>query len=166
MIGVLKGKVLLVRREKLVLMTGGVGYVVYSTQKLLSQLKKDTELLIYTYTHVKEEALELFGFPEEEELALFDILTRPNVKLTRKERKQVKAVAKELLETLKTERLVLDWRKHQQTRAAVELKIQEKLDELPEVYDIGLYQAKCERVYQHVYDSYYGAGKSIYPTAR
>jgi len=101
----------------------------------------------------------------EEELAVFDILTRPNVILTRDERKQVKAVAKELLDTLKAERLVLDWRKHQQTRAAVELIIQEKLDELPEVFDINLYQAKCENVYHHVYDSYYGDGKSIYPTA-
>ena len=98
----------------------------------------------------------------EEELALFDILTRPQVKLTPIEMKRVKDVARDLLTTLKTERLVLDWRKNQQTRAAVKLKIQEKLDELPEVYDIPLFREKCDVVYQHVYDSYYGAGRSIY----
>jgi len=124
-----------------------------------------TKLLSFAQNLNEEEQRGIAENLTEEELALFDILTRPNVKLTRKERKQVKAVAKELLSTLKTERLVLDWRKHQQTRAAVEVKIQEMLDKLPEIYDINLYQDKCELVYQHIYDSYYGDGKSIYPTA-
>ena len=38
------------------------------------------------------------------------------MKLSRKEKEQVKQVAKELLDTLKAERLVLDWRKKQQAR--------------------------------------------------
>ncbi len=101
----------------------------------------------------------------EEELALFDILTKPEVKLTRSEREQVKQVAHELLDTLKAERLVLDWRKKQQTRAAVEVAIQNVLDKLPQAYTTGLYQQKCSLVYQHVYDNYYGSGKSIYTLA-
>lgn len=44
----------------------------------------------------------------EEELALFDILTRPVPELSEKEKAQVKMVCKELLETLKAEKLVLD----------------------------------------------------------
>ena len=123
------------------------------------------ELLSFAQDLSDEEQRGISEHLTEEELALFDILTKPNVKLTRKEKEQVKAVAKELLETLKRERLVLDWRKHQQTRAAVELKIQQELDRLPEVYDVGLYEDKCSQVYQHVYDSYYGSGKSIYPIA-
>jgi type I restriction enzyme R subunit len=98
----------------------------------------------------------------EEELALFDLLTRPNLKLTRSEREEVKKVAKELLDTLKAKRLVLDWRKKQQTRAGVQLVIEQKLDSLLSVYTTELYQIKCSAVYQHVYDSYYGAGKSLY----
>jgi type I restriction enzyme, R subunit len=98
----------------------------------------------------------------EEELALFDLLTRPNLKLTRTEKEEVKKVAKELLDTLKAERLVLDWRKKQQTRAGVQLVIEQILDKLPSVYTPELYQTKCGAVYQHVYDSYYGPGKSIY----
>ncbi len=82
--------------------------------------------------------------------------------LTRKEREQVKALAKELLETLKRERLVLDWRKHQQTRAAVKLQIRNELDNLPDVFDVALYQQKCRLVFQHVYDSYYGEENSLY----
>jgi type I restriction enzyme, R subunit len=101
----------------------------------------------------------------EEELAVFDLLTKPEVKLTRGEREQVKKVARELLLTLKTERLVLDWRKKQQTRAAVELTIQNLLDKLPQAYTADLYRQKCTLIYQHMYDSYAGAGKSIYSIA-
>jgi len=98
----------------------------------------------------------------EEELALLDLLTRPNLKLTRAEKEDVKKVARELLDTLKAERLVLDWRKKQQTRAGVQLTIGQILDKLPSVYTPELYQTKCSAVYQHVYDNYYGVGKSIY----
>ena len=80
----------------------------------------------------------------EEELAVFDLLTQPEVKLSRSERAQVKQVAQELLDTLKAERLVLDWRKNQQTRAAVQVTIQKVLDKLPQVYTTDLYQQKCE----------------------
>jgi type I restriction enzyme, R subunit len=44
----------------------------------------------------------------EEELVIFDLLTRPDMRLTRDERERVKAAAKELLDTLKREKLVLD----------------------------------------------------------
>ena len=89
----------------------------------------------------------------EEELALFDLLTKPDVKLSRKEKEEVKAIACELLDTLKAERLVLDWRKRQQTRASVQVAICDILDRLPEAYDPNLYQQKFQLVYQHVYDS-------------
>ena len=92
----------------------------------------------------------------EEELAIFDILTKPRVDISAKEEKQVKAVAKDMLNTLKAKALVLDWRKRQQTRAAVRLCIEEWLDKLPPVYAPAIYQAKCEAVYQHVYDMYGG----------
>ena len=97
----------------------------------------------------------------EEELAIFDLLTKPALKLNKKEREQVKRVAKDLLDTLKAERLVLDWRKKQSARAAVRLEIEEALDRLPEIYTRELYTQKCELVYQHVYDSYYGLGRGI-----
>ena len=93
----------------------------------------------------------------EEELAIFDILTKPRVDISAKEERQVKKVAKDMLQTLKGEKLVLDWRKRQQSRAIVRLCINEFLDKLPQVYTTELYQAKCEAVYQHVYDSYGGA---------
>lgn len=102
----------------------------------------------------------------EEELALFDILTKPEPELTKKDVEQVKKVAKELLQTLKSEKLVLDWKKRQQTRAAVLITIQDYLDrELPRAYDPEVYNRKCDMVYQHIYDNYYGQGQSLYTRA-
>jgi len=102
----------------------------------------------------------------EEELALFDILTKPEkpaISLTEPERRQVKTAARDLLEALKRGKLVLDWRKRQQTRAGVEKAIQVALDRgLSDKYDKELYDAKCAAVFQHVYEKYYGAGGSVY----
>ena len=36
------------------------------------------------------------------------------------------------------------------------------LDKLPEAFTPELYQQKCDTIYQHVYDSYYGMGRSLY----
>lgn len=101
----------------------------------------------------------------EEELAVFDLLTRPDMKLNRSEEKQVKKIARDLLTTLKKEKLVLDWKKKQQTRAAVKLSIELLLDQLPVTYSPQIYEEKCTAVYQHVYDSYFGAGRSVYQGA-
>lgn len=99
----------------------------------------------------------------EEELALFDILTKPEPDLSEKEKQQVKKACKTLLETLKREKLVLDWRDKQQARGAVKKSIKDILnDGLPEIYDEDLFSAKCDAAYLHVYDSYRGAGQSLY----
>jgi type I restriction enzyme R subunit len=101
----------------------------------------------------------------EEQLAIFDLLLKPRIELTKREEQQVKEVARELLETLKREKLVLDWRKKQQSQAAVRLTIEEQLDRLPEKFTVDLYRQKCDMLYRHVYESYFGAGKSIYEQA-
>jgi len=97
----------------------------------------------------------------EEELVVFDLLTKPEIALTGKEMADVKKVAKALLEKLKREKLVLDWRKQQTTRAMVLTTIKDVLDELPRAYTKELYETKCDTVYQHFYESYQGQGKSI-----
>jgi type I restriction enzyme R subunit len=102
----------------------------------------------------------------EEELALFDILTKPELELVEKEKKQVKMTARQLLDTLKKEKLVLDWRKKQQARADVLYTIEKVLDDsLPRSFSTDIFRKKCELVYQHIYDNYYGAGRSIYGIA-
>ena len=103
----------------------------------------------------------------EEELALFDILTKPVPELAEKEKAQVKKVCKELLETLKAEKLVLDWRKKGRARSDVRRTLEIVLNRgLPESYDEGIYNEKCELAFHHVFTSYYGAGESVYSAMR
>lgn len=97
--------------------------------------------------HIREELT-------EEELALFDILTKPDPTLTKQEEAEVKTVARELLNTLKQEKLVLDWRIKQQARADVKVTIEEVLDRLPQTYTTEIFTKKCEQTYKHVYSAY------------
>ncbi len=102
----------------------------------------------------------------EEELAIFDLLTKPDMQLSEAEKAQIKQVAREMLATLKREKLVLDWRKKQQTRSQVRLVIETMLDTgLPASYTRQMYVQKCNEIYQHIYESYYGQGASIYAAA-
>lgn len=85
--------------------------------------------------------------------------------LTSEEREEVKKVAHQLLERLHA-LLVLDWRKRASTWAQVRLAIEDTLDEgLPRAYTKELYQSKCVELFEHVYESYYGDGGSLYKEA-
>jgi type I restriction enzyme R subunit len=120
------------------------------------------ELVSFVRSLNEEEQRGIAESLSEEELAIFDLLTRPVIKLSKSEREQVKQIAKELLTILKAERLVLDWRKQQKTRAAVRVAIFDALERLPQPYTNDLYGQKCELVYQHIYEAYTGTGLSAY----
>jgi type I restriction enzyme, R subunit len=101
----------------------------------------------------------------EEELTIFDLLTRPGPDLSPEEREEVKKVARQILARLKA-LLVLDWRKRSGTLAQVRLAIEDVLDiGLPRVYSPGVYQQKCAVVFEHVYESYSDREASLYATA-
>ena len=92
----------------------------------------------------------------------FDILTRPGPELSTEERDEVKKVAHQLLKRL-NEVLVLDWRQRQAARSKVKIAIEDTLDEgLPRAYTKELYSAKCDVLFEHVYESYFGDGGSVY----
>lgn len=123
------------------------------------------ELLAFGKALTEEEARALSEGLTEEQLAVFDLLMRPAPDLSEKERVQVKKVAEELLTILKRDKIVLDWRKEQSTRAAVRVAVEETLDRLPEAFTRQLYAQKCDAVYQHVFDSYWDDGHSVYDRA-
>jgi type I restriction enzyme R subunit len=60
---------------------------------------------------------------------------------------------------------VLDWQKRQQARASVGVAVEEELDRLPAAYTDTLYWHKCDLVYQHGYNHYFGQGRSVYAEA-
>ncbi len=105
------------------------------------------ELVQLAQSLVEEEKLAISKGLSEEELAIFDILTRPKLKLTKKEEAQVKKVAQDLLTTLKKQKLVLDWRNRQQSRAMVRVAISRSYEDLPEAY-VEMYDQKCESTYR------------------
>lgn len=119
--------------------------------KLIGDLQEEEK------RHIKE------GLTEEE-LTVFDILTKPKLKLSKKKEQQIKAIVKELLEKLKEQKFVLDWKKKTRTRADVQVTIEDILwEKLPKPpYTPETKREKIILVYQHVYNAYYGAGQSAY----
>jgi Holliday junction DNA helicase RuvA len=53
---------------------GGVGYACRTTANTLSRMQKGAEALLFTYLHVREDAVELFGFGDHDELRAFKLL--------------------------------------------------------------------------------------------
>ena len=120
-------------------------------EELFKWSKKATE---EEKRHVKE------GLTEEE-LAVFDLLKKED--LTDKEINDLKKIAKDLLHTLKNDGLrAVDWRKKPQTKAQVFEEIEGILDDnLPEAYN-PIFDKVCSNVFQHIFDNYFGEGKSTY----
>ena len=53
---------------------GGVGYACRTTNTTQAQLRVGEKGKLYTYLHVREDAMELYGFATQEELNLFQLL--------------------------------------------------------------------------------------------
>ncbi len=99
----------------------------------------------------------------EEELAIVDLITNRGDTLTEQERAQVKKVAQALVSTLRHEKLVLDWRKRQQARAAVHVAIEDAIyNDLPASYTTTARADISAAVYEHVLNAYRGDGISNY----
>jgi type I restriction enzyme R subunit len=98
----------------------------------------------------------------EEELVIFDILTRPAPELSTAERDEVKKVAKDLLSRLK-QLLVLNWRQKSAARSTLKLAIEDTLDSgLPEAYSPEIYSQKCSALFEHVYENYPEQNTGVY----
>jgi holliday junction DNA helicase RuvA len=57
--------------DGLVIDVGGVGYLVSATPSVLRRAEGATELTVETYLHVREDALQLYGFADAAERSLF-----------------------------------------------------------------------------------------------
>jgi len=70
----LRGKVVARRLDGVVLDVGGVGYFVQATQRALAKAESGKDVVLDTYLHVREDALQLYGFAEAAERELFELL--------------------------------------------------------------------------------------------
>ncbi|CAN5783320.1 type I restriction endonuclease subunit R [soil metagenome] len=112
------------------------------------------ELLEFTRGLNEEEQRHVREHITEDELTVFDLLTRPGPELSAEERDEVKKVARQLLQRVK-QALVINWRQKAQARAQVRLAIEDELDDgLPRAYSPELYQQKCSAVFEHVFESF------------
>ena len=74
MIARLRGRPVARRMDGLVLDVGGVGYLVHATPSAVRRAGGPGEIELETYLHVREDALQLFGFAEAAERELFEQL--------------------------------------------------------------------------------------------
>jgi holliday junction DNA helicase RuvA len=78
MIARLRGKAVARTAEGLVLDVNGVGYLVSPTASALRKAEGGGDVAIDTYLHVREDALQLYGFADPEERELFVLLLSVN----------------------------------------------------------------------------------------
>jgi type I restriction enzyme R subunit len=112
------------------------------------------ELLALSRSLSDEEQRSVREHLSEEELTVFDLLTRPGPDLSPDERDEVKKVARQLLDQVRAA-LVLNWREKAQARARVRLTIEDALDEgLPRSFTPDIYQSKCAILFEHVFERF------------
>lgn len=80
MIGYVRGKLLAIENETVLVETGGVGYEVLCSAPTIADLASSAgaEVAMWIHTHVREDALQLFGFPAKAEKDLFLSLLKVN----------------------------------------------------------------------------------------
>ena len=75
MIGSLRGTLTMKGLEGLLVEVGGVGYLVQISAQTLAALPPEgAEATLRCHTHVREDAIQIFGFSRAEELQLFELL--------------------------------------------------------------------------------------------
>ena len=71
MIGHISGKILDIGKDNIIVESGGIGYVVYVLSETLLSASKNSNISLWTYLAVRENALDLYGFDKKEELSFF-----------------------------------------------------------------------------------------------
>ncbi len=76
MISYLEGKVKYINQKNICVLTvSGVGYEVQIDKNQIDSLQLNQDIFLHIYTHVKEDALDLYGFLERSEKIMFEQLT-------------------------------------------------------------------------------------------
>lgn len=79
MIGYIKGTVTGIFDDYLLVENQGIGFRIFTSGMVLSELTRvNQEVKLFTYLHVREDELTLFGFPTQEEMDTFKLLISVN----------------------------------------------------------------------------------------
>ena len=74
MLSYLRGKIKYKKNNFLIIDVQGVGYKVYVNESSLAEIILDSELELFIYQHVREDALDLYGFKTMDDLEMFEML--------------------------------------------------------------------------------------------
>jgi Holliday junction DNA helicase RuvA len=78
MIASIQGKVIQVNQDSIVVDVSGIGYLVYVTGLLRQTLRRGEKVSLYTHLVVREDSLTLFGFSDQDEKGIFQLLIKVN----------------------------------------------------------------------------------------
>lgn len=67
----IRGKYITKGENYVVVDNGGIGYKIFTSLSVLERLDPGSETTLYTHLYVREDAMDLYGFPTTEELSMF-----------------------------------------------------------------------------------------------
>jgi Holliday junction DNA helicase RuvA len=76
MIGFLKGRVVYKNPERILLEVNGIGFSIWITLNTYYALKEGEDVLVHTYQHVGDGEVSLYGFVNENEKSVFELLLK------------------------------------------------------------------------------------------
>lgn len=75
MISYIRGELVAVEKEKVIIDVGGVGYGIFMPESAMGLLPQmGNEVKLHTYLNVREDAMQLFGFLTRDDLEIFKLL--------------------------------------------------------------------------------------------
>jgi Holliday junction DNA helicase RuvA len=74
MLSFLRGTILQKTEDYILVDVHDLGYRIYVTKTCISETKKDEKIELFLYQHIREDASDLYGFKNEDELELFEKL--------------------------------------------------------------------------------------------
>ena len=74
MIGYIEGTIQYIGPQSLVVNTNGVGYIVFTVTTVLTTYTIGENITLWIHLAVRENSMELFGFPDREQLSFFSLL--------------------------------------------------------------------------------------------
>ncbi len=70
----IKGKIEHIAEDSFIIENNGIGYSVMSSGNVTGKLSLHEQTIIYTYLHVREDGVALFGFLSQDEISVFKML--------------------------------------------------------------------------------------------
>ncbi len=74
MISYLKGTIKDKRQKFIILLVNNVGYKIHTTNKFLEKTKQEQQVELFIHLRQNDDSINLYGFPRQEELQLFELL--------------------------------------------------------------------------------------------